>query len=73
MIWQIDQVPVHGAHMLNSGGERDQVVICVPGKLPVAERQLCPALFHLLAGVHLGVRKDPYKKIKRTRTYYRTI
>jgi hypothetical protein len=71
MIWQIDQVLVHGAHMLNPGGERDQVVICIPGKLPVAERQLCPALLHLLVGVHLGIRKEPYKKRKRIRTNYR--
>jgi hypothetical protein len=71
MTWQIDQVPVYGAHILNSGGERDQVVICIPGKLTVAERQLCPALLHLLVGVHLGVQKDPYKKRKRIRIHYR--
>jgi hypothetical protein len=71
MIWQIHQVSIHDAHVLNPGGERDQVVIGIPGKLPVAERQLRPALLYLPDGVLLGVRKDPYKKIKRIRTHYR--
>jgi hypothetical protein len=73
MIWQIHQVPIHGANVLNPGGERDQVVIGILGKLPVAETQLRPALLYLPDGVLLGVRKDPYKKIKRIRTHYRMI
>jgi hypothetical protein len=60
--------------VLDPGGECDQVVIPIPRKLPVAEGLLSPALLHLLVGMDLGIREEPYaRKEKKIRTCFRKI
>jgi hypothetical protein len=58
-------MPIHGAHVLDPGGERNQMVIWIPGRIRVGHFLFRPAFRHLVVGMRLGVRKEPYKKKKK--------
>lgn len=55
-------MPVNGAHVLDSGGERDQIVVAVPGRIRAWRGLLGPALCDLGNRMPLRIRKEPYKE-----------
>jgi hypothetical protein len=65
-------MPVHSPHVGNPGGQRDKMVVGVPGRIRVAKRLLSPALCYLLVRMRFRVREKLWKE-KEKRNRYKNI
>jgi hypothetical protein len=60
--WQVGKKPVDGAHMLDSRGEGDKIVVPIPVRVQIGKFPRNPILPHLLQGIDLGFREMLYRK-----------
>jgi hypothetical protein len=60
--WQVSKKPVDGAHMLNTRGEGDKIVVPIPVRIQIWKFPRNPILPHLLQGIDLGCREVLYRK-----------